>query len=170
MLRKCPHHGLHKWLQMQTFYNGLGYTTRTMIRCLFYMLVWSCVISLFVFQKHSFLFPFKHDYILSQLEGNVLAGKKALVAVSRRLQDCIPVDKTRMVGSRPLEAVPHDLTWFACGTTFLEESTATYFAKQLYHFAKQQLHELCIRCSSIVTGIGQGPHSWCKKSTTESCV
>ncbi|KAF3435099.1 hypothetical protein FNV43_RR22186 [Rhamnella rubrinervis] len=43
-----------------------------------------------------------------ELEGNVLAVKKALVAVSRRLQDCSPVDKTRMVGSRPLEAVPHE--------------------------------------------------------------
>lgn len=40
-----------------------------------------------------------------QIEGDVLAVKKALVAVSRRLQDCSPVDKTRMVGSKPLEAV-----------------------------------------------------------------
>lgn len=37
-----------------------------------------------------------------------MAVKKALVAVSRRLQDSAPVDKTRMVGSRPLEAVPHE--------------------------------------------------------------
>jgi transcription antitermination factor NusA-like protein len=40
-----------------------------------------------------------------EIEGDVLAVKKALVAVSRRLQDCSPVDKTRMVGSKPLEAV-----------------------------------------------------------------
>ncbi|KAJ4705035.1 DNA-directed DNA polymerase [Melia azedarach] len=31
MLRRCPHHGLPTWLQVQTFYNGLSCTTRTMI-------------------------------------------------------------------------------------------------------------------------------------------
>lgn len=31
MLRRCPHHGLPKWLQVQTFYNGLSCTTRTMV-------------------------------------------------------------------------------------------------------------------------------------------
>ena len=31
LLRKCPHHGLPVWLQVQTFYNGLGSNTRTMI-------------------------------------------------------------------------------------------------------------------------------------------
>lgn len=31
MLRRCPHHRLPKWLQVQTFYNGLGYSTRTLI-------------------------------------------------------------------------------------------------------------------------------------------
>lgn len=35
-----------------------------------------------------------------------MAVKKALVAVSRCLQDCPPVDKIRVTGSRPLEA--HD--------------------------------------------------------------
>ncbi|KAG2704962.1 hypothetical protein I3843_05G029600 [Carya illinoinensis] len=43
-----------------------------------------------------------------EIEGNVLAVKKALVAVSRCLQDCLPVDKTRMIGSKPVEAVPHE--------------------------------------------------------------
>ncbi len=28
MLRICPHHGLEKWLIVQTFYNGLSYTTK----------------------------------------------------------------------------------------------------------------------------------------------
>lgn len=28
MLRKCPHHGLPTWLQVQTFYNGLNIATR----------------------------------------------------------------------------------------------------------------------------------------------
>jgi len=28
MLRLCPHHGLEKWLIVQTFYNGLSYTTK----------------------------------------------------------------------------------------------------------------------------------------------
>lgn len=37
-----------------------------------------------------------------------MAVKKALVAVSRCLQDSAPVDKTRMVGSRPLEAVSRE--------------------------------------------------------------
>lgn len=37
-----------------------------------------------------------------------MAVKKALVAVSRCLQDCAAVDKTRMVGSRPLEAVSRE--------------------------------------------------------------
>ncbi|KAJ4723309.1 DNA-directed DNA polymerase [Melia azedarach] len=31
MLRRCSHHGLPSWLQVQTFYNGLSCTTRTMI-------------------------------------------------------------------------------------------------------------------------------------------
>ena len=31
LLRKCPHHGLPAWIQVQTFYNGLQPTTRTMI-------------------------------------------------------------------------------------------------------------------------------------------
>lgn len=43
-----------------------------------------------------------------EIEGDILAVKKALVAVSRRLQDCPPVDKTRMAGSKPLEAVARE--------------------------------------------------------------
>ena len=31
LLRKCPHHGLPTWLQVQTFYNGLNLATRQMI-------------------------------------------------------------------------------------------------------------------------------------------
>lgn len=31
MLRKCPHHGMPKWLVSQTFYNGLGASNRTLI-------------------------------------------------------------------------------------------------------------------------------------------
>ncbi|KAJ4720877.1 DNA-directed DNA polymerase [Melia azedarach] len=31
MRRRCPHHGLPKWLQVQTFYNGLGASTRTLV-------------------------------------------------------------------------------------------------------------------------------------------
>lgn len=31
LLRKYPHHGLPVWLQVQTFYNGSGSNTRTMI-------------------------------------------------------------------------------------------------------------------------------------------
>ncbi|KAF7807058.1 uncharacterized protein G2W53_039219 [Senna tora] len=31
LLRKCPHHGLPKWLQVQTFYNGLSSEIRTTI-------------------------------------------------------------------------------------------------------------------------------------------
>ncbi|KAK9988942.1 hypothetical protein SO802_029181 [Lithocarpus litseifolius] len=42
-----------------------------------------------------------------EIEGDILAVKKALVAVSRRLQDC-PPDKTRMAGSKPLEAVARE--------------------------------------------------------------
>lgn len=29
--RKCPHHGLPKWMQVQNFKNGLGGSTRTVI-------------------------------------------------------------------------------------------------------------------------------------------
>ncbi|XP_058007269.1 KH domain-containing protein HEN4 isoform X2 [Hevea brasiliensis] len=43
-----------------------------------------------------------------EIEGDVLAVKKALVAVSRCLQDCQPVDKTRMTGSKPAEAIPEE--------------------------------------------------------------
>ncbi|KAI3461988.1 hypothetical protein Pfo_018651 [Paulownia fortunei] len=31
LLRRCPHHGLPEWLQVQTFYNGLGGATRTLV-------------------------------------------------------------------------------------------------------------------------------------------
>ncbi|PON51070.1 hypothetical protein PanWU01x14_219280 [Parasponia andersonii] len=31
MLRWCPHHRLPKWLQLQTFYNGLSGSTRTLV-------------------------------------------------------------------------------------------------------------------------------------------
>ncbi|XP_044489866.1 KH domain-containing protein HEN4 isoform X2 [Mangifera indica] len=41
-----------------------------------------------------------------EIDGDVLAVKKALIAVSRRLQDCPPVDKTRMIGSKSHEAAP----------------------------------------------------------------
>ncbi|TXG54042.1 hypothetical protein EZV62_019298 [Acer yangbiense] len=43
-----------------------------------------------------------------EIEGDVLAVKKALIAVSRRLQDCPPVDKTRIIGSRHHEAIPQE--------------------------------------------------------------
>ena len=31
LLRRCPHHRLIKWMQVHTFYNGLSYSTRTII-------------------------------------------------------------------------------------------------------------------------------------------
>lgn len=31
LLKKCPHHGLPKWLQVQTFYNGLSFSFRITI-------------------------------------------------------------------------------------------------------------------------------------------
>ncbi|XP_023531829.1 KH domain-containing protein HEN4-like [Cucurbita pepo subsp. pepo] len=43
-----------------------------------------------------------------EIEGDVLAIKKALLAVSRCLQDCPPSEKMRMVASRPAEAVIHE--------------------------------------------------------------
>lgn len=51
-----------------------------------------------------------------QIEGDVLAVKKALVAVSRCLQDVQPVDKTRMTGSKPVGAVavPQELLPEVC--------------------------------------------------------
>ncbi|CAK9178129.1 unnamed protein product [Ilex paraguariensis] len=41
-----------------------------------------------------------------EIEGDILSVKKALAAVSCRLQDCPPVDKSRMIRSRNFEAVP----------------------------------------------------------------
>ncbi|KAA8536391.1 hypothetical protein F0562_028869 [Nyssa sinensis] len=43
-----------------------------------------------------------------EIEGDIPAVKKALVDVSRRLQDCPPVDRTKMIGSRPHEAFSHE--------------------------------------------------------------
>lgn len=43
-----------------------------------------------------------------QIEGDVLAVKKALVAISRRLQDCTSVEKTRIIASKPVEAVTRE--------------------------------------------------------------
>ena len=31
LLRRCPHHGLPLWLQVQTFHNGLNPSTRQMV-------------------------------------------------------------------------------------------------------------------------------------------
>ena len=31
LLRKCPHHGLTRWMQVHTFYNGLRNVTRILI-------------------------------------------------------------------------------------------------------------------------------------------
>ena len=31
LLRKCPHHGLLDWVQLQTFYNGLTNETKTLV-------------------------------------------------------------------------------------------------------------------------------------------
>ncbi|PSS02785.1 KH domain-containing protein [Actinidia chinensis var. chinensis] len=41
-----------------------------------------------------------------EIEGDMLAVKKALVTVSRCLQDCPLVDRVKMTGNRPLEAIP----------------------------------------------------------------
>ncbi|KAE8008327.1 hypothetical protein FH972_004848 [Carpinus fangiana] len=43
-----------------------------------------------------------------EIEGDVLAVKKALVAISRRLQDCTSVEKTRIIASKPVEAVTRE--------------------------------------------------------------
>ncbi|XP_021291013.1 KH domain-containing protein HEN4 isoform X2 [Herrania umbratica] len=43
-----------------------------------------------------------------EIEGGVLAVKKALVAVSLRLQDCPPVNKTRITENRIIESVPSE--------------------------------------------------------------
>lgn len=40
-----------------------------------------------------------------QIEGGILSVKKALVAVSHRLQDCPPVTKTRIIENRTTESV-----------------------------------------------------------------
>ena len=31
LLRRCPHHRLTRWMQVHTFYNGLSYSTRTVV-------------------------------------------------------------------------------------------------------------------------------------------
>ncbi|KAK7246703.1 hypothetical protein RIF29_41573 [Crotalaria pallida] len=43
-----------------------------------------------------------------EIEGLVSSIKKALVAVSRRLQECPPADRTKAIGSKPYEAVEHE--------------------------------------------------------------
>ncbi|TQE05738.1 hypothetical protein C1H46_008644 [Malus baccata] len=50
---------------------------------------------------------FRMFQVVWQIEGDILAVKKALIAVSGCLQECPPVDKTRMSVSRP-EAVPRE--------------------------------------------------------------
>ncbi|CAH8280783.1 unnamed protein product [Arabidopsis lyrata] len=43
------------------------------------------------------------DDEMVEIEGNAIAVKKALVSISRCLQNCQSIDKVRMVGNRPLE-------------------------------------------------------------------
>ncbi|KAL6964217.1 hypothetical protein U1Q18_035275 [Sarracenia purpurea var. burkii] len=43
-----------------------------------------------------------------EIEGDIPSVKRALVAVSRCLQDCPPVDRVKMTGSRHLEAIPRE--------------------------------------------------------------
>ncbi|KOM53938.1 hypothetical protein LR48_Vigan09g259700 [Vigna angularis] len=45
-----------------------------------------------------------------EIEGRVSSVKKALVAVSQRLQDCPPVDRTKIKGSNPYEMVQYEAT------------------------------------------------------------
>lgn len=59
-------------------------------------------------KEYFFISPLEYDSIVWQIEGDIFSVKKALIAVSGRLQDCPLVDKTRMTGSRPLEAVPYE--------------------------------------------------------------
>ncbi|KAK3000386.1 hypothetical protein RJ639_022341 [Escallonia herrerae] len=54
------------------------------------------------------LAPDKGESWDATIEGDILAVKKALVAVSRCIQDCSPVDRTRTITSRPLEAVSRE--------------------------------------------------------------
>lgn len=58
-----------------------------------------------------------------QIEGAVLAVKKALVAVCRRLQDCPNVDKTKWIGGRPLEVVPQQSIPDPRGDLFQQHSS-----------------------------------------------
>lgn len=43
--------------------------------------------------------------MLCQIEGQLRSVKKALIAVSERLQDCPPPDRTKVMGSRHYEVV-----------------------------------------------------------------
>ncbi|PRQ24476.1 putative K domain-containing protein [Rosa chinensis] len=61
-----------------------------------------------IVQLFCFFSSLENDSMMWQIEGDILAVKKALVAVSGHLQDCPPVDKTRMTGSRPIETVPRE--------------------------------------------------------------
>ncbi|RDX91236.1 KH domain-containing protein HEN4, partial [Mucuna pruriens] len=44
-----------------------------------------------------------------EIEGRVSSVRKALVAVSRRLQDCPPVDRTKLTGSKAYEMVQYEV-------------------------------------------------------------
>lgn len=45
---------------------------------------------------------------LVEIEGEILALKKALVAVSGRIQECPPTDPTKIIGNKTLEAIPQE--------------------------------------------------------------
>lgn len=47
---------------------------------------------------------------LSQIEGEIIAVKKALIAVTSRLQERPPLDKPRMVSGRPYNGSNHEPT------------------------------------------------------------
>ncbi|KAF8369389.1 hypothetical protein HHK36_032600 [Tetracentron sinense] len=64
------------------------------------------VFNALIYDRHVPFYPLDNWSILWQIMGNILAVKKALVAVSRCLQDCPPVDKAQMAVSRPVESVP----------------------------------------------------------------
>ncbi|KAK7328088.1 hypothetical protein VNO77_22184 [Canavalia gladiata] len=81
-----------------------------------------------------------------EIEGKVSSVKKALVAVSRRLQDCHPFDRSKMMGSKPYEMVQHEALAALPHETFTVAPRETLTA-----IPRETVDHLLLRSSALST-------------------
>ncbi|XP_027339729.1 KH domain-containing protein HEN4-like isoform X2 [Abrus precatorius] len=89
-----------------------------------------------------------------EIEGKVSSVKKALVAVSQRLQDCPPVDRAKVVGSKPYEMVQHEALVALPRETYTAAPRETFTAaprETLNAVSRESVDHMLLRSSTLST-------------------